>query len=351
MLGHGTASQGQSPETPEGSRSMEVHEGSGTALTRFDRPAPGVGPAAERGCPGVEIGGGAMQVLSALRVSMEHVRAARSVADTVRAGTRAVCLDCGFERVVFFSVRDSKLEVTEAFFGERADWAHQVVEIGRRDPTPLTPHLKEAEALRRRRAILVQDPMTDPDTPRSVVVATQTTGYVAAPIVIEGRVVGFVHADRHFSGRPVDDHDRQLLWAFAEGFGAVLDAAAIRDRAEQQRREIARVLGGTPTDLWAASGPQEGTGRAVVADFIAPSWETEVATVGSGGTLTRREHEILRLLAAGRTNAAIADELVVTVNTVKSHVKHIMRKLGAANRAEAAAMFHRSQAGQSLPSA
>jgi LuxR family maltose regulon positive regulatory protein len=51
--------------------------------------------------------------------------------------------------------------------------------------------------------------------------------------------------------------------------------------------------------------------------------------------LTRRELEVLQMLAAGRSNQAIAGQLVVTLDTVKKHVSHILGKLGAANRTEA----------------
>ena len=51
--------------------------------------------------------------------------------------------------------------------------------------------------------------------------------------------------------------------------------------------------------------------------------------------LTGRELEVLGLLAAGRSNQAIASQLVVTLDTVKKHVSHLLDKLGAANRTEA----------------
>ncbi len=53
--------------------------------------------------------------------------------------------------------------------------------------------------------------------------------------------------------------------------------------------------------------------------------------------LTSREMEVLQLLAAGRSNQAIARELVVSLDTVKKHVSHILGKLGAASRTEAVA--------------
>ena len=53
--------------------------------------------------------------------------------------------------------------------------------------------------------------------------------------------------------------------------------------------------------------------------------------------LTSRELEVLEMLAAGRSNQAIASQLVVTLDTVKKHVSHVLGKLGAANRTEAVA--------------
>jgi DNA-binding CsgD family transcriptional regulator len=58
------------------------------------------------------------------------------------------------------------------------------------------------------------------------------------------------------------------------------------------------------------------------------------ARVGSG--LTTREHDVLRLLVEGRSNAQIADALFVGVGTVKTHVANILAKLGVPTRAAAA---------------
>jgi LuxR family maltose regulon positive regulatory protein len=58
---------------------------------------------------------------------------------------------------------------------------------------------------------------------------------------------------------------------------------------------------------------------------------------GLAEPLTGRELDVLRLLAAGKSNQRIARDLVVALNTVKTHVTHIPGKLGAANRTQAGA--------------
>jgi len=57
--------------------------------------------------------------------------------------------------------------------------------------------------------------------------------------------------------------------------------------------------------------------------------------------LTEREGEVLRLIAAGRSNAQIAEELFVSEATVKSHVNHIFSKTACRDRAQAVAYAHR----------
>jgi LuxR family maltose regulon positive regulatory protein len=61
------------------------------------------------------------------------------------------------------------------------------------------------------------------------------------------------------------------------------------------------------------------------------------AVAGPAEPLSARELEVLGLLAAGKSNQQIADELVVVLDTVKKHVGHILGKLGAANRTQAVA--------------
>jgi NarL family two-component system response regulator LiaR len=52
--------------------------------------------------------------------------------------------------------------------------------------------------------------------------------------------------------------------------------------------------------------------------------------------LTEREMDVLKLIARGHTNSRIAEELVITVGTVKGHVSNILSKLHLADRTQAA---------------
>ena len=63
--------------------------------------------------------------------------------------------------------------------------------------------------------------------------------------------------------------------------------------------------------------------------------EQRVAGAAVIDSLTEREHEILRLLASGLSNAEIGEQLVVTEATVKTHVSSILRKLGVRDRVQA----------------
>ena len=106
---------------------------------------------------------------------------------------------------------------------------------------------------------------------------------------------------------------------------ALLGALAAAQRAEQATARgvelgcLARVLGAFGEK---AAAPGAGRGAAAVVPGLVEQ-------------LTTRELEVLALLAAGTPNPRIAEQLVVSLDTVKKHVSHLLGKLGAANRTEA----------------
>jgi non-specific serine/threonine protein kinase len=56
----------------------------------------------------------------------------------------------------------------------------------------------------------------------------------------------------------------------------------------------------------------------------------------AGGPLTRREREVAALIAQGRSNRQIAQDLVITEATAAKHIEHILNKLGLSSRAQVA---------------
>jgi DNA-binding CsgD family transcriptional regulator/tetratricopeptide (TPR) repeat protein len=120
-----------------------------------------------------------------------------------------------------------------------------------------------------------------------------------------------------------------------------LDAPYEVARARELAGLACRALGdeeGAALDLDAARATYERLGAApdlVRIDALAPGGAARPAH-----GLTRRELEVLRLLATGETNRAIAAELVLSVRTVDRHVSNIFAKLGLSSRAAAASYAH-----------
>jgi NarL family two-component system response regulator LiaR len=80
-------------------------------------------------------------------------------------------------------------------------------------------------------------------------------------------------------------------------------------------------------------------GKATLAPEAAQALaEAAAHPVDPGFDLTDREREVLNLIVEGKSNAKIADELSVSLSTARFHVSTILSKLGATNRAEAAAL-------------
>jgi DNA-binding CsgD family transcriptional regulator/tetratricopeptide (TPR) repeat protein len=115
---------------------------------------------------------------------------------------------------------------------------------------------------------------------------------------------------------------------------ALQAAAALADRlgAEPLRREIAALAARARLPLDAAASTAGGDD--------AEARRTRPADDDTFG-LTAREREVLALVALGRTNRQIADELFISGNTAGVHVSNILGKLGVAGRGEAAALAYR----------
>src|SRR5207245_2036734 len=84
------------------------------------------------------------------------------------------------------------------------------------------------------------------------------------------------------------------------------------------------------------------TSRRYVDAAPAPLLAATDADAPPAGLLTRREFEVLQLIADGLENRAIGTALFVSVETVRTHIKGMLRKLGARDRAHAVAISYRN---------
>lgn len=92
------------------------------------------------------------------------------------------------------------------------------------------------------------------------------------------------------------------------------------------------------------------SGEALIAPSVTARLLAEFADSSQSGkpsepidSLTEREEEVLKTVASGLTNAEIADELHISLSTVKFHLASLMQKLGARNRVEIAIWAYETQ--------
>ena len=253
----------------------------------------------------------------------------------------------GFDRAMISRVHGS-LWVPEAVYVEGdAGWAQEILRVGRDEPQLLHHLILETEMVRRRGPLLVTDAQTDPRVHPTLAAATLSRSYVTAPIMPEGRVIGFLHADCYMRRRHVDEFCRDVLWMFAQGVGYAFQHTVLSERLHALRATVGRMtfdFTKVTDELVDAEVEVARTDRENVAAARSGAAMFAADHSPANSELTRREIDVLRLMATGETNAGIAARLIISEGTVKSHVKHILRKLGAANRAEAVCRYLRMQA-------
>jgi DNA-binding CsgD family transcriptional regulator len=280
-----------------------------------------------------------LAALQGVRAAIVHLAELGPVSEIVDRGPGQAAAALGFERVLLSRVDDATLVAEALHAPGDPDGAAVTLARLQEAAVPIEYPLVEGEVLRRRRPQLVEP---DGGASRHGFAAVMEWGtYVAAPIVLETRVIGFFQAD----GPSVGEVERDGLGFFADGFALVFERAILRRRLRIQRQEMRQIAS------WADARTSELSDRAVTLAFDrepASGDDGGRAAVGSGGgdsalrdLLTRRELDVLELMVKGETNAGIARALVVSEGTVKFHVKNILRKLHASNRAEATSRYLR----------
>lgn len=250
-------------------------------------------------------------------------------------------VELGFDRAIFSRIVDHVWVSQSVCIPDDPQWAAEINRVGQEQPQPLVPGLHETEVVRRREARIVTDVQHDRRVHRPIADASRSRSYAAAPVMSGGRVVGLLHGDCYKQDRDIDAADVELLAGYANGLALALSRA----QAVQQLDALGSVLRLAVNDCdEAVAGAHEFTLDVVHTQTDIPSAPRVVrrALNSIRAVLTPRETEILEQMAQGRTNAAIAAKLFITEGTVKQHVKHILRKVGAENRVEAVSLLYQS---------
>ena len=280
--------------------------------------------------------------LTTVRESLATLGDIDSVDGLITAAAEAVC-HLGFDRSVVSRV-ESNTWLTEQVYLEDSEWAAEILAAARANPVALRSGLPEEEARRRRKPILVTRVQERQTVHQALKEASNARSYVCAPIMCGPRLMGFVHGDRYFHRGDVTDFDAEVIGLFAQGFGFALERAVLAEQLQQLRATVREVgaglqefagAGTEPVHIAVPAGPSVG--------WRPPPVLQSSTAPGGDADLTRREIDVFQLMAQGETNQRIARRLSISEGTVKSHVKHILRKLSAANRAEAVARWHEAR--------
>lgn len=286
---------------------------------------------------------------TAIRAALDRLRRLDSSATMSRRAAAELREACGFTRVMISSARGSRwlpdtMRPTDHGDPDAAEFAR----FAQNDnEIPLARLMPETEMVRHRVPVLV--PATGSHVYQPLVRVTKSTAYVAAPIITTKRVIGFFHADRIGQTSDVSRGDLDSIALFASEFGVLFEHTTLAERARQQRTDWEAALRAAVDGLGAPR-----ISLAPMAGLDATRRDSRVGTTDQGAdsrhgqALTERERQVVHLVSTGATNQIIAQELVLSVDTVKSHVRNVMRKLHARSRADAVAKYLQTRRASSL---
>ena len=286
------------------------------------------------------------EALTAVRQAIDQLRSITSPASMLAQAPAALCGASKLDRVVLSLTEEGRMVAEAVHLSGDRSGAADVLARMRAKPIALEHPLIETELLRRRRATIVDDAQVHPRVDPRLVELMGWTSYAAAPLVVGPHVIGMVHADRG-PGQRLDVLDRDVLWEFTSLLAQAYESASLRRALRHEREQLREFLdwlgarSGELTDAPLRLATMQRPPRRSAAPPVAPVGGGRDDRVVFEGLLTRRELDVLRLLADGNSNKAIAEALVISDGTVKFHVNSILRKLRVANRAEAVSRYLR----------
>jgi DNA-binding CsgD family transcriptional regulator len=280
------------------------------------------------------------QVQDGLR-RLEPVTSSAELLDRVCPEARR---SCGLERILLSRIEDGAWRPWTGDFSFDRDIEPDMHAAIRDLAVDLGDSPIERAILAERRPAIVG--RVDPAAIYTELLAiSRSTSYVVAPVAPAGRVVGLLHGDHGTGGPRVDIVDRDVLWVFAEGFGRIYERTELHERLRAQRGRAREAFDEMESTITAVAATEIRLGAVVLAVDADERAELELAAGPAACNqsidelLTLREREVLAQMVRGFNNAAIADRLAIREGTVKSHVKHILRKLDAVNRTDAISRY------------
>jgi DNA-binding CsgD family transcriptional regulator/GAF domain-containing protein len=276
--------------------------------------------------------------LSEIRNALGDLRGL-SPREMIYAAPVVLSREFGFARTMISTVRGSAwIPLHVCIEDERAHpYSRPFLEYVAGARIELADVPSETELIRKRCGVIVPSPRDDHRTFNEIVEVSGCLGYIAAPITVRGRAIGMLHADRpEPDGMVTMDHLDQLE-AFAECLAVAFENAVLEEKAAQQRVEVDTLCanvdellrGSARSALCSLSGATPGQRHDAYYRRDQPAVPL----------LTAREREIMSYVATGATNSQIARCLVISEGTVKSHLKHIAKKLNTSSRAAAVAVY------------
>ena len=255
------------------------------------------------------------------------------------AFTRAADLvlqEGAFDRAVVLSVTNQRLTAldSDALKDAASDQLRRTVLSS---PVQLTRGTEEAELVRR--GDLAASRTHRPSTPSVLAEVLELGEYAYGPVIVDAKTLALLVVDR--AGPEIDDEERVWIDLLATVLGVALSDIVMRARVAEISAELRHfTTSATALVREASDGSIElpsnsGTGPSLARIGLGAAPE-DVASIFS-----ERELRVAELLVLGKSNRQIAEDLVVSPETVKTHVKKILRKLGAHNRAEAVGIFMR----------
>ena len=224
---------------------------------------------------------------------------------------------------MLFRLQGPEMVPESVYFTDDPAWAEDFYRRAQTDRMRIDYDIVETEMISTRAPMIVPEAQSNPRGFKPLVVASKTRSYVAAPLIPQNMLIGFIHADRYFEDRDVDELDRDMLGTFAEGLGYAIHRTALLERVATQRAQIHRLRSIVDEMVTKVSAAVTVLDAEVEAGPTAP-----VLTVPRF-EITRREDAILRLLDDGASDDEIAARLEIPRASVDWHLDQLMDKLGA----------------------